>query len=37
LAKYEATQVEEEEEEKDLCLIEGMEEVIEEVDEGYLS
>jgi len=38
LAEYEATQVEdeEEEEEKDLCLIEGMEEVMEEADKGDL-
>ena len=37
MAEYEATQVEEEEEEeKDLCLMEGMEEVIEEADEGDL-
>ena len=34
LPKYEATQVEEEEQETDLCLIEGMEEVVEEADEG---
>jgi len=33
LAEYEATQVEEEGEEKDLCLMEGMEEVIEEANE----
>ena len=36
LAEYEATQVEEEEEEKELCLMEGMEGVIEDADEGDL-
>jgi len=32
LAEYEATKMKEEEQEKDLCLIEGMEEVVEEAD-----
>ena len=36
LAEYEVTQVEEEEQERDLCLVKGIEEVLEEVDEGYL-
>jgi len=36
LAEHEATQVEEGEEEKDLCLMEGVEEVIKAVDEGDL-
>ena len=36
MAEYEATQVQEEEEKKDLCLMEGVEEVVEEADEGDL-
>jgi len=36
LAEYEAFQVEEKEQEKDLCLIEGMEEVVEEANQGEL-
>jgi len=36
LAEYEAFQVEKEEQRKDLCLVEGMEEVVEEADEGEL-
>jgi len=36
LAESEATQLEEEEQERDLCLVKGIEEVLEEVDEGYL-
>ena len=36
MAKYETLQVDEEEQENDLCLIEGMKEVVEEVDEGEL-
>ena len=36
LVEYEASQVEEEEHEKNLCLMEGMKEVVEEANEGEL-
>ena len=36
MAEYEVFQVEEEEQKKDLCLIEGMDEVVEEPDKGEL-
>ena len=36
LAEYEAFQVEKEEQRKDLCLVEGMEQVVEEANKGEL-